>query len=244
MLAMPIQYTAHLPQQLASWSVNTAVSRDTLLAENERLEREVLLLQRRIQQLAELNAENVRLKALLRSSDLVDERVIIAEIIGIDSDPFRHEVVINKGSTQGLFKGQAVLDAAGLMGQVSSVGLATSRVLLISDMSHGIPVHVARNGVRAIAVGAGTLDTLRLIHVPATADIVAGDLLVSSGLGGRFPKGYPVGTVTHVELNPGRPFARVDAAPAAHLDRSRHVLLVFPGAPVAGEDSDQEATDE
>jgi len=131
------------------------------------------------------------------------------------------------GRKDNLYVGQAVLDAEGLMGQVIEVGLATSRVLLISDVSHGIPVHVNRNGVRAIAVGSGSLDQLTLIHVPDTADIMVGDLLVSSGLGGRFPKGYPVGVVSMVKHDPGQPFAIVEARPMANLDRSRYVLLVF-----------------
>ena len=122
-------------------------------------------------------------------------------------------------------------DADGLMGQLIEVGPLSSRALLITDASHGLPVHVARNGVRAIAVGSGSLDQLKLIHVPDTADIVEGDLLVTSGLGGRFPNGYPVGKVVAVRHDPGKPFATVTAMPSAQLDRSRHVLLVFSLAP-------------
>jgi rod shape-determining protein MreC len=198
----PIQYIANIPGQIAEWSSDTVRSRASV-------------------------AENTRLKELMNASDMLDDQVLIGEIIGVDPDPYRHEAIVNKGSQDGVYEGQAVLDAEGLMGQVVEVGALTSRVLLITDATHGVPVHVNRNGVRAIAVGSGKLDMLRLLHVPATADIVQGDLLVSSGLGGRFPKGYPVGVVTLVQHDPGLPFATVQAQPMANLDRSRHVLLVF-----------------
>jgi rod shape-determining protein MreC len=223
----PIQYVASIPAEIAHWSQSSVVSRGELEEENARLNAEVLVLKRRVQKLASTVAENTRLKELMNATDVVDDQVLIAEIIGVDPDPYRHEAIVNKGAGDDVFVGQAVLDAEGLMGQVIEVGPLSSRVLLISDISHGIPVHVNRNGVRAIAVGSGKLDQLDLIHVPDTADIVRGDLLVSSGLGGRFPKGYPVGVVTRVEHDPGRPFALVEAKPMANLDRSRHVLLVF-----------------
>lgn len=226
-LTAPVQYIANIPSQIAAWSGDTVRSRDSLEEENARLQSEVLVLKRRVQKLASTVAENTRLKELMNASDVLDDQVLIAEIIGVDPDPYRHEAIVNKGSQDGVYEGQAVLDAEGLMGQVVEVGAFTSRVLLITDATHGVPVHVNRNGVRAIAVGSGKLDMLRLIHVPATADIVKGDLLVSSGLGGRFPKGYPVGVVSRVEHDPGLPFAIVEAQPMANLDRSRHVLLVF-----------------
>ncbi|MDX1692129.1 MAG: rod shape-determining protein MreC [Ketobacteraceae bacterium] len=224
---LPIHYVANIPHTLVEWSSESVQSREDLEQENRRLESEVLLLQRRVQKLAAIVAENTRLKELLNSADLVDDQVIVAEIVGVDPDPFRHEVIIDKGSRDKAYPGQAVLDADGLMGQLTDVGPFSSRALLISDASHGVPVHVARNGVRAIAVGSGSLDKLKLIHVPDTADIVVGDLLVTSGLGGRFPSGYPVGKVTEVRHDPGLPFAIVSAVPLAQLDRSRHVLLVF-----------------
>ena len=226
-LAAPIQYVADIPKNIVHWSENSVRSKASLEEENLRLQSEVLVLKRRVQKLASTVAENTRLKELMNASDIVDDEVLIAEIVGVDPDPYRHEVIVNKGFRDEVYVGQAVLDAEGLMGQVVQAGPFTSRVLLISDISHGIPVHLNRNGVRAIAVGSGNLDRLTLIHVPDTADITQGDLLVSSGLGGRFPKGYPVGVVTKVEHHPGQPFAIVEAKPMANLDRSRHVLLVF-----------------
>ncbi len=226
-ITAPIQQVANVPARLFVWSSESMQGRTELAEENERLRAEVLILKRRVQKLASTVAENTRLKELLNASDEVDDQVLIGEIIGVDSDPYRHEVIVNKGRLDDVYIGQAVLDAEGLMGQVIEVGVNSSRVLLISDITHGVPVHVNRNGVRAIAVGSGALDQLNLIHVPDTADIKQGDLLVSSGLGGRFPKGYPVGTVTTVRHDPGQAFAVVSARPMANLDRSRHVLLVF-----------------
>ncbi|OUS31730.1 rod shape-determining protein MreC [Gammaproteobacteria bacterium 45_16_T64] len=226
-LLVPIQYISDTPARIASWSSDSVKSRETLEKENIALANQVRLLERRVQKLASTIAENKRLKELMNSSAIVDDRVIVGEIIGVDPDPYRHEVIINKGARDDLYEGQAVLDADGLMGQIVEVGPITSRVLLISDTTHGLPVHANRNGVRAIAVGSGVLDKLKLIHVPDTADLKEGDLLVSSGLGGRFPKGYPVGVVSMVSHDPGQPFATVEARPTAHLDRSRYVLLVF-----------------
>jgi len=226
-LMTPIQYISNTPIRIAEWAADGVKSKGQLQRENLALANQVRLLERRVQKLASTVAENKRLKELMNSSEIVDDRVIVAEIIGVDPDPYRHEVIINKGRNDGLYEGQAVLDAEGLMGQVIEVGPMTSRALLTSDSTHGLPVHANRNGVRAIAVGSGVLDKLRLIHVPDTADLEVGDLLVSSGLGGRFPKGYPVGVVSKVSHDPGQPFAIVEARPTAHLDRSRYVLLVF-----------------
>jgi rod shape-determining protein MreC len=136
-------------------------------------------------------------------------------------------VIINKGSEDGVYVGQPVLEANGVIGQISSVSLKTSRLLLITDSSHAVPVQVNRNGVRSIADGVGRTDELELHHVAATTDIQNGDLLVSSGLGGRFPVGYPVARVSSVIHNPGLPFMIVRAIPTAQIDRTRHVLLLF-----------------
>ncbi|MEM9102101.1 MAG: rod shape-determining protein MreC, partial [Pseudomonadota bacterium] len=142
----------------------------------------------------------------------------------------RHIVTINKGSSDGVYNGQPVLDAFGLTGQVIQVSLSISKVLLISDLNHAIPVKVDRSGYRTIALGTGDYGRLVLQHVPHTADIEVGDLLITSGLGQRFPEGYPVGEVLLVEKKPGVPFARIDAATNAKLSRSGHVVLVWPEA--------------
>jgi rod shape-determining protein MreC len=186
-------------------------------------------LEAQVQQMAALRAENLRLRALLNSSALLADDVLVAELIGISPDPARHLVVLNKGADDGVFEGQPLIDAQGLMGQVIELAASSSRVLLLTDATHAIPVQVNRNGVRAIAEGIGRLDRLVLRHVASNEDIEVGDLLVSSGLGGRFPVGYPVAVVTEVSRDPGQAFAEVSARPSSALNRSRHVLLVFTG---------------
>lgn len=223
----PVQWVSGVPRLLGVWAEEAAVSRATLQEENSRLRNEALILKQKVQQMVSLRAENNRLRELLNTSEQLDDSVLVAELIGVDPDPYTHHIILNKGSSHGVFVGQPILDAQGLMGQVVEVLPYTSRVLLLADSNHAIPVQVSRNGVRAIAVGAGKLDELVLIYVPDTADIKAGDQLVSSGLGSRYPKGYPVGEITSVEHDPGEPFAFVRAKPAAYLDRSRYVLLVF-----------------
>ncbi|MHB9797972.1 rod shape-determining protein MreC [Pseudomonas sp. MT3] len=202
-------------------------SRSELLAENERLKAEQLLMQRRLQKLATLTEQNVRLRELLNSSALVDDKVLVGELIGVDPNPFTQRILIDKGEKDGVFQGQPVLDASGLMGQVVEVMPYTARVLLLTDTTHSIPVQVNRNGLRAIAVGTGNPERLELRYVADTADIKEGDLLVSSGLGQRFPAGYPVATVKEVLHDTGAPFATIRAVPTAKMNRSRYVLLVF-----------------
>jgi rod shape-determining protein MreC len=228
-IALPFYWVTDLPSRLGDWGKENVVSRSGLVEENRKFRSEALLLQAQVQQMAALRAENHRLRALLNSSALVQDDVLVAEMIGISPDPARHLVVLNKGEQDGVFLGQPLIDASGLMGQVVEVSRVSSRVLLLTDATHAIPVQVNRNGVRAVAEGVGRLDTLELRHVASTEDIQVGDLLVSSGLGGRFPVGYPVAEVTQVIRDPGQTFARVNARPSAALNRSRHVLLVFTG---------------
>jgi rod shape-determining protein MreC len=226
-IASPVYWLADIPSRIGSWSDEHVRSRSQLLEDNERLRRENLVLQGRSHQMASLQAENVRLRALLNSSAMLRDDVLVAELIGVSPDPVRHQLVLNKGESDGVFVGQPLIDAAGLMGQIVEVSAVHARALLITDATHSIPVQVNRNGVRAIAEGTGSLDTLEIHHVSATTDIEEGDLLVSSGLGGVFPVGYPVAVVRLVERDPGQAFARVLATPSAAMDRSRHVLLVF-----------------
>jgi rod shape-determining protein MreC len=218
---------ANLPTRFSDWTQTHIHSRSHLLEENERLQRENLILQGRSQQMASLQAENVRLRALLNSSALLRDDVLVAELIGVSPDPERLQLLLNKGEGDGVFVGQPLIDADGLMGQVVEVSSDSSRALLITDVTHSVPIQVNRNGVRAIAEGTGALGSLEVRHVSSTTDIQPGDLLVTSGLGGRFPEGYPVAIVKEVERDPGEPFARVVATPTAALDRTRHVLLVF-----------------
>ena len=227
LVLMQSYWVVDLPQRLYQGVASQFGSRTELLAENEKLKTEALLLQGRLQKLAALTEQNVRLRELLNSSALVNEKVEVAELIGMDPNPFTHRIIINKGERDGVVLGQPVLDARGLMGQVVELMPYTSRVLLLTDTTHSIPVQVNRNGLRAIASGTGNPERLELRHVADTADIKEGDLLVSSGLGQRFPAGYPVATVKEVIHDSGQPFAIVRAVPTAALNRSRYLLLVF-----------------
>ncbi len=192
------------------------------------LKEENLLLQGQQQKMQALESENQRLRDLLGSSFKIGERILIAELIAVDMDPYRHQVIINKGTNSGTHSGQPVLDANAVMGQVIQANQLTSTVLMITDASHALPVRVNRNGLRTIAMGTGRIDELNLPNLPNNADIQVGDQLVTSGLGGRFPPGYPVAEVTQIQRKPGHPFASIKARPSANLDHSREVLLVWP----------------
>ena len=228
----PIYLIADIPSAIGEWQETHLRSRGRLLDDNDRLQRENLVLQGRSQQIASLQAENARLRALLNSTALLRDDVLVSEVIGVSPDPVRHQLVLDKGEEADVYAGQALIDASGLMGQVVEVGATTSRVLLITDPTHSVPVQVNRNGVRAVAEGVGSLDQLAIHHVAATTDIRPGDLLVTSGLGGRFPIGYPVAVVSEVVRSPGEAFARISATPNAAIDRARHALLVFSRPPV------------
>lgn len=225
----PLLFVANAPLSVSNKIDEHFTTLTELKSDKIKLEQELLLIGRRLQKLSALTAENKRLRSLLKSSKEVKEKAVIAQIIGVDSDPYRHEIILDQGLREGIKVGQAILDENGLMGQITAVGPLVSRALLISDVEHAIPVQVNRNGVRAIAVGGGYLNKLKLIHVPDTTDLLIGDLLVSSGLGGVFPAGYPVAEISYIEHDPGLPFAIIEAKPKSRLDRRRHVLIVMKG---------------
>jgi rod shape-determining protein MreC len=223
----PLYVFAETPYTLTTEVTESFASRSALQQRNELLERRVLELSQISQQFVVLREENTRLRELLGSRSRLGAEVLVAELTGVVPGPATFQVIVDKGAMAGVVVGQAVIDARGLFGQVVEVSEFFSRVLLITDATHAVPVQVNRNDVRSIAAGTGQLDRLELENVPITADIKVGDLLVSSGLGGRFPPGYPVGEVVHVEVDPARVYAEVIARPLAALDRSRHVLLIF-----------------
>lgn len=226
-IVVPVQWLVHLPSDALSWGALAFSDQRQLVEENRRLREQLLALSHRTQRMASLTAENVRLRELLNASRQDEVPFITAELLSLDSDPFTHQIVINRGRRDGAYAGQPVMDASGLIGQVTSVSIYTSRVLMVADASHAVPVQINRNGLRFIVQGTGRYDDLSVLHVPETADIQEGDLLVTSGLAGRFPEGYPVARVTEVAHDPGEPFAQVTAEPAAHLKRSRQFLLLF-----------------
>jgi len=226
----PLRLLVDLPfRGWASVRTNFA-TREALAAENEELKRERLNAEFRLQRLAALETENARLRELLDSQARVGSRALVAEILAVDLDPYRQRFNLNRGLVDGVYEGQALIDAQGIVGQTVRVGPFTAEALLITDADHALPVSVNRNGIRTIAYGTGDTGKLRLPNLTNNADVEVGDLLVSSGLGGVFPAGYPVGRVTEVTRRPDQKFADVWAEPASALDRDREVLLVWNAA--------------
>ncbi|MBT4493383.1 MAG: rod shape-determining protein MreC [Gammaproteobacteria bacterium] len=229
----PVVVAADLPNRSARDLGEVFSTREDMRRRISELESERILLKVKTEKMAALTAENLRLRDLLGSAAKLQDNVLVAELIGVNPDPEEQEVIIDKGVADHVFIGQPVLDAQGLMGQVVEVSEFSSRVLLISDQTHSVPVQVLRSNLRLIAQGTGLDQQLELLHVNSTADIQVGDQLLSSGLGNRFPVGYPVGVVDRVSFEPGKPFVEVKAQPSAQLDRTRHVLLVFTESRVA-----------
>ncbi|MGL4475316.1 MAG: rod shape-determining protein MreC [Shewanella sp.] len=224
----PIQYLANVPGLALDWSAETLATRSMLETQNKELLRQQLLMSERLQRFEHLRQENQRLRSLLGSPVHMDAKKMVAEVMSVASDPYHHYVVLNHGSNSGVFVGQPVVDAYGVIGQVVEISKLTSRVLLLSDVSHGLPVRNTRNDVRLVANGTGVLDEIELRHVAKSTDIRVGDLLVTSALGHRFPEGYPVARVTSVQKDDGQSYANVIAQPLAALDRIRYVLLIWP----------------
>jgi|SRR6185295_10903618 rod shape-determining protein MreC len=226
----PLRVLVDLP--FRGWdSIRTNfATREALVAENEQLKRDRLNAEFRLQRLAALETENARLRELLDSQARVGSRALIAEILAVDLDPYRQRFNLNRGLVDGVYVGQALIDAQGVVGQTVKVGPFTSEAVLITDADHAVPVSVNRNGLRTIAVGTGDSGLLRLPYLTNNADVEKGDLLVSSGLGGVFPAGYPVGRITEIRLRPDQSFAEIMAEPASALDRDREVLLVWNAA--------------
>tara|TARA_B100000315_G_scaffold98981_1_gene91076 strand:+ start:14 stop:895 length:882 start_codon:yes stop_codon:yes gene_type:complete len=224
----PVYWVADIPTRMSFWFDDVFVSRTDLLEENEQLREELLVAQQELQLLESIASENSRLLALGEATQVIEGEVMPAEIINVSPDPYSKRVLINKGASDGVFLRQPLLDANGLMGQVDEVLPYSSWVLLITDSHHVIPVEVNRNGERALARGSRTTSTdLELEFVTQTQDMLAGDLLVSSGMGQIYPKNYPVAEIISFFADPGQDFATVKARPMAQMASTRHVMLVF-----------------
>jgi rod shape-determining protein MreC len=224
----PIRVLVDMPSTGFGWLREQLSERNRLVAENRELRGESLRQRARLQQMAALDAENARLRGLMDSPARLANRVQVAEILSVDLDPYRHRIALNRGEQAGVYLGQALVDAQGIVGQVTRVDPLGAEAILISDPSHATPVEINRNGMRTVALGMGDVSRIGLPFLANSADIRVGDLLVSSGLGDAFPAGYPVARVTRVDRRPGEPFARVEAEPTAALNRARQVLLIWP----------------
>jgi rod shape-determining protein MreC len=219
---------AALPVRLSAWTTELFVSERTLREQNAALRKERLLSQAQLQKLEALEAENKRLRDLLGSAARVADRAVVAELVEVSLDPFTRRIVVAKGKRDGVYLGQPVIDAFGIVGQVTEVGLFTSKSTLITDPGHAIPVIVNRNGLRAVVFGSGAPDRVNVPFLTASADIKEGDLLVSSGMGGRFPPGYPVAEVVRITKDPNEAFLEISAKPTARLNYGKEVLLIWP----------------
>jgi len=240
-VAYPLQRTVDFPWRAWGQVTDSFADRSRLREENLELTARLRLANLQLQRFAALEDENRRLRDMRENSAGIAERVLVASILNVELDPFRHRVLLDKGAVDGVFKGQAVLDADGIFGQVSRVLAHSAEVILISDAEHAIPVQSNRSGLRSIAVGTGDSDRLSLPFVTVESDLKTGDLLISTGMGGVFPSGYPVAEVTRVERSPAATFAVVDARPTARLDRDREVLLVwFEDTPAPGAEATAE----
>ncbi len=226
-LVTPIYYLASLPEDSLGWTVDQLKSREALQQENQTLKSLQLLQNEKLQRFAFMEQENAKLRALLDSPVRQQGKKMIAEVMGIDSHAFRNTLVINKGALDGVFEGQPVIDDFGIVGQVTSVATTSSRVILISDTTHAIPVRIQRNGVRAIIEGTGRINQLKANNIPHSIEMQEGDIMVTSGLGGGFAEGYPVAKITSVEHDLSLPFAQISATPVAQLDRLSRVLLLW-----------------
>jgi rod shape-determining protein MreC len=240
--AYPVQLAVNSPPAAWAWIRRSFESRERLQAENARLRAGQRDLELRSMRYEALEHENGELRGLRAALPPVADRWLAAEIVNVQLSSLRQRLLIDRGAVNGVFKAQAVLDDRGLIGQTTHVGPWSAEVILITDPEHAVPVRIERTGLRTIAVGAGDASSLALPYLPANADIKSGDLLVTSGLGGVFPQGYPVARVTEVHRDAVQPLAHVRAAPLAHIDTDSEVMLVWfradhPAAPRPTADS-------
>lgn len=240
----PLQYTIDLPIRLYEWTDKTLSTQQTLLEENKNLLDQQLQNSVSLQKLDILEKENSRLRELLSATPKVKEKVLIAEILTVDTNPYRQLIILNKSASDGVYPGQPIIDAEGVMGQIKYVNSLSATAILITDASHALPVQIDRTGLRSIAFGTGQSGLLELRHITHNADLQIGDKLITSGLGGKFPPNYPVALITNIERPSGEAFAIIKAEPMALLDKSREVLLVWHNPPEESASKTEETDDQ
>lgn len=223
----PLQRSVDAPFSAARWLSEGLATQSMLRRENGRLAEENRELRLRQMRLDALERENARLREASQTTARVIDRYLVAELVRVDMDRLRHRVLVNRGSTDGVYVGQPALDAQGVFGQVTRVGPLSAELIMISDPAHALPVAINRTGLRTIAYGRGALERIELPFLPGNADIEPGDLVVTSGLGGVFPPGYPVGKVEELLKEPGEQGLRVTVRPLARLSSDPEVLLAW-----------------
>ena len=230
-ISYPLTTIASIPSRTGEWISESFDSDDKIRSRLDKALEQNLKLQARLQQFDALAKENTQLRTMLAASERVAERVVVAKLVAINPEPFTRKIVINKGRKDGAFQGQPVIDSYGIIGQITEANLFDSRVTLITDASHAIPVEVLRNGLRTILQGSGASNELNASFLTRSADIRKGDTLITSGLGGRFPANYPVARVERVVADPNEAFLKITTVPLARLDHGRQVMIIWPGTP-------------
>jgi len=227
----PIEYLAGLPSRVYNWGSESLSGRNLLLRNNAELRAEHIRLELQLQKLTTLEQENSRLREMLSSAKyFAEERILIGELLSVDLDPYQQRIVINKGTRDGVYEGQPLLGAKGIIGQIDKAGPFNSVALLVSDPNHALLGVVARSGQRSLVVGTGNIQQLELMHLTSTADIQIGDLVITSGLDDRYPSDYPVAEITSIQQVSGEAFVKVEAKPLVELNSIREVLLIWPSA--------------
>jgi rod shape-determining protein MreC len=227
-LVSPLYHVIHFPVSMVQWLSESVSERVVLLQDNRTLRHKNLELQARLQRFHDLQRENERLRTLLGATPQAHERLMIAQVLAVDLSPHTRKLVVDKGVRHGVREGLPVLDGEGILGQVLHVHPFSSVIMLITDPNHMLPVQIVRTGVRTLAEGTGSGDRLSLLYLPRTAELQLGDVLISSGLGGKFPPGYPVGEIHEIEPRTGEAYTHAAVTPFARLDRNREVLLLWP----------------
>lgn len=224
----PLQSAVEIPSRLTDWFDLRIKSKEILIKENQNLLSQQKINSSILQRYESLEQENERLKQILNAASNLDNKVEITRIISVNVNPYRHTIVIDKGERDGVYEGQILLGADGVIGQILHTNFLTSEAILISDSDHALPVEINRNGLRTIVLGNGSYTKLDVPYIPNNADIEIGDLLVTSGLGGKFPSGYPVAKVDFIESDLSEQFYKVSAKPIAYLNQVREVMLLKP----------------
>ncbi len=227
-VSYPLQLLASSPNSIMHWSQKILTSRDDLTLENESLKQKQLLIETQLQRMISLDAENKRLRMLLKSSSEVNQPTLIAELVAIDFNPYRHLILLNRGSNDSVNVGQPVINQQGVIGQIIEITPYSSHALLVTDPNHLLPIEVNRNGLRGLAAGTGNKNQLEILNIQNGEDINVGDLLLTSGLDGRFPAGYAVARVESVTFSPNTPFAKIIAKTTANMDKLHEVLIITP----------------
>ena len=224
----PLQSAVEIPSRLTDWFDLRIKSKEILIQENQNLLSQQKINSSILQRYESLEQENERLKQILNAASNLDNKVEITRIISVNVNPYRHTIVIDKGERDGVYEGQILLGADGVIGQILHTNFLTSEAILISDSDHALPVEINRNGLRTIVLGNGSYTKLDVPYIPNNADIEIGDLLVTSGLGGKFPSGYPVAKVDFIESDLSEQFYKVSAKPIAYLNQVRELMLLKP----------------